>query len=138
MKHGRGYVYDLYYHIVWCVKYRHKILVDDVKDDFIDIITNICINNNYELVELQKPGGFWNRGWGSSPEPHNPTSRTNWMGESTVSLVGDGPGASLSGIMARGSGVCSSMLTSSWCWDSSRPVESDPRKARCSRNLGSD
>ena len=52
MKHGRGYVYDLYYHIVWCVKYRHKILVDDIKDDFIDIITNICKNNNYELVEI--------------------------------------------------------------------------------------
>ena len=52
MKHGRGYVYDLYYHIVWCAKYRHKILVDDVKKDLIDIIKNICINNNYELVEL--------------------------------------------------------------------------------------
>jgi hypothetical protein len=24
--HGRGYVYSLQYHIVWCVKYRHKIL----------------------------------------------------------------------------------------------------------------
>ena len=52
MKHGRGYVYDLYYHIVWCVKYRHKILVDNIKDDLIDIIKNICINNNYELVEI--------------------------------------------------------------------------------------
>ena len=52
MKHGRGYVYDLYYHIVWCVKYRHKILVDDIKDDLIDIIKNICVNNNYELVEI--------------------------------------------------------------------------------------
>jgi len=52
MKHGRGYVYDLYYHIVWCVKYRQKVLVDDIKDDLIDIITNICKNNNYELVEI--------------------------------------------------------------------------------------
>ena len=52
MKHGRGYVYDLYYHIVWRVKYRQKILVDDIKNDFIDIITNICKNNNYELVEI--------------------------------------------------------------------------------------
>ena len=43
---------DLYYHIVWCVKYRNKILVDDVKKDLIDIIKNICINNNYELVEI--------------------------------------------------------------------------------------
>lgn len=52
MKYGRGYVYDLYYHIVWCVKYRHKILVDSIKDDLIDIIKNICVNNNYELVEI--------------------------------------------------------------------------------------
>ena len=52
MKHGRGYVYDIYYHIVWCVKYRQKVLVDDIKDDLIDIITNICKNNNYELVEI--------------------------------------------------------------------------------------
>ena len=52
MKHGRGYAYDLYYHIVWCVKYRHKILLNDIKDDLIDIIKNICINNNYELVEI--------------------------------------------------------------------------------------
>jgi putative transposase len=52
MKHGRGYAYDLYYHIVWCVKYRQKILVGDIKDDLIDIIKNICINNNYELVEI--------------------------------------------------------------------------------------
>lgn len=52
MKFGRGYVYDLYFHIVWCVKYRHKILVNDIKDDLIDIITNICKNNNYELVQI--------------------------------------------------------------------------------------
>ena len=52
MKAGRGYVYDLYYHIVWCVKYRHKVLVNDVKDDLIDIIKNICDNNGYELVEI--------------------------------------------------------------------------------------
>ena len=52
MKHGRGYVYDIYYHIVWCVKYRNKVLVGNIKDDLIDIIKNICINNNYELVEI--------------------------------------------------------------------------------------
>ena len=52
MKHGRGYVYDLYYHIVWCTKYRHEILMDDIKNDLINIIKNICKNNNYELVEI--------------------------------------------------------------------------------------
>ena len=52
MKHGRGYVYDLYYHIVWCVKYRHKILKDNIKDELIKIINELCKNNNYELVEI--------------------------------------------------------------------------------------
>ena len=52
MKCGRGYVYDLYYHIVWCVKYRKKVLKDEVKDSLISIITNICANNNYELIEI--------------------------------------------------------------------------------------
>ena len=49
MKHGRGYVYDLYYHIVWCVKYRHKILKDNIKEELIKIINELCKNNNYEL-----------------------------------------------------------------------------------------
>ena len=29
--YGRGYVYSIQYHIVWCVKYRHKILSDNKK-----------------------------------------------------------------------------------------------------------
>ena len=52
MKYGRGYVYDLYYHIVWCVKYRHKILKGSIKEDLINIIIELCKNNNYELKEI--------------------------------------------------------------------------------------
>jgi len=26
VKYGRGYVYAIQYHLVWCVKYRHKVL----------------------------------------------------------------------------------------------------------------
>ena len=72
MKHGRGYVYDLYYHIVWCVKYRHEILVDDVKDDFIDIIANICKNNNYELVEINTDKDYVHMLLGLSPQDSIP------------------------------------------------------------------
>ena len=31
--HGRGYVYSLQYHIVWCTKYRRKILTGDIAED---------------------------------------------------------------------------------------------------------
>ena len=30
--HGRGYVYSIQYHIVWCVKYRHKVLKGKVEE----------------------------------------------------------------------------------------------------------
>ena len=30
--HGRGYVYSIQYHIVWCVKYRHKIITDKIEN----------------------------------------------------------------------------------------------------------
>lgn len=72
MKHGRGYVYDIYYHIVWCVKYRREILVGDIKDDFIDIITNICKNNNYELVEMNTDKDHVHMLLGLSPQDSIP------------------------------------------------------------------
>lgn len=54
MKHGRGYVYDLYYHIVWCAKYRHKILVNEIKDDFIDNIKKYIKNQGEEDAKRDK------------------------------------------------------------------------------------
>ena len=31
--HGRGYVYSLQYHIVWCTKYRKSVLVNRIAED---------------------------------------------------------------------------------------------------------
>ena len=31
--HGRGYVYSLQYHIVWCTKYRKQIFVDGLDEE---------------------------------------------------------------------------------------------------------
>lgn len=72
MKHGRRYVYDLYYHIVWCVKYGREILVDDIKDDFLNIISNICKNNNYELVEINTDKDHVHMLLGLSPQDSIP------------------------------------------------------------------
>ena len=33
LSYGRGYVYFLQYHLVWCTKYRRKVLVDRVEED---------------------------------------------------------------------------------------------------------
>lgn len=73
MKTGRGNVYDLYFHIVWCVKYRHKILIGNIKNDFIHIIENICRNNNYELVEINTDLDHVHILLGLSPQDDIPT-----------------------------------------------------------------
>lgn len=31
LTYSRGYVYKIQYHVVWCVKYRRKVLINDVE-----------------------------------------------------------------------------------------------------------
>ena len=38
IKTGRGYVYSIQYHIVWYVKYRHKILTSKIEKSLIEIL----------------------------------------------------------------------------------------------------
>lgn len=49
--HGRGYVYSLQYHIVWCVKYRHKILIHEVENKLEEILNAIAIRENFQILE---------------------------------------------------------------------------------------
>lgn len=51
VKKGRGYAYFLEYHIVWCVKYRQRILFGKIKDDLIKILFEIAENNDFEILE---------------------------------------------------------------------------------------
>lgn len=44
--HGRGYVYSLKYHIVWCTKYRKPVLVDEIADT--------CKTMMYQMAEEYK------------------------------------------------------------------------------------
>ena len=51
IKTGRGYVYCLHYHVVWCVKYRHNIMTKEIVDDLYKIITKIAYDNGFEILE---------------------------------------------------------------------------------------
>ncbi len=43
VKHGRGYVYAIEYHLVWCVKYRHKVLREEVAGFLREVLTETAI-----------------------------------------------------------------------------------------------
>ena len=49
---GRGYVYSIQYHIVWCVKYRHDVLTKDIEGNLYRILRKIAQDNNFTILEL--------------------------------------------------------------------------------------
>lgn len=49
---GRGYVYSIQYHIVWCVKYRHKVLEGQVETRLIEILKQIANDNGFDILEI--------------------------------------------------------------------------------------
>jgi putative transposase len=52
IKSGRGYVYSIQYHIVWCVKYRHKIITPTIEKSLIEILQKIANDNNFSIIEV--------------------------------------------------------------------------------------
>ena len=49
--HGRGYVYSIQYHIVWCVKYRHKVITEQIENKLIEILNKIADDNGFQILE---------------------------------------------------------------------------------------
>lgn len=49
---ARGYVYSIEYHIVWCVKYKHKILTPKIENKLIEILHKIAKDNNLKITEI--------------------------------------------------------------------------------------
>ena len=52
--HGRGNVYSIQYHIVWCVKYRHKIITSEIEKRLIEILNKIAGDNGFQILEYKK------------------------------------------------------------------------------------
>ena len=53
ISYGRGYVYTIQYHIVWCTKYRHKILQGEIEKTLKEIIRQIAKNNQIKIEEME-------------------------------------------------------------------------------------
>lgn len=49
--HGRGYVYSIQYHIVWCVKYRRKVITTTIEKRLLEILNKIATDNYFEIIE---------------------------------------------------------------------------------------
>lgn len=52
-KSNHNVVYSCKYHVVWCPKYRHKVLVSDVDVHLKDLIEEICIEYSIDIIEME-------------------------------------------------------------------------------------
>ena len=53
IRSGRGYVYSIQYHIVWCVKYRRRVLLGEVEKDLKKAMIEIAGNYGVTIVEME-------------------------------------------------------------------------------------
>ena len=52
-KSNNNIVYSCKYHIVWCPKYRRKILVGNVEIRLKELIVESCTNMNVDIIEME-------------------------------------------------------------------------------------
>ena len=53
LTYGRGYVYSLQYHIVWCTKYRRKVLKDGADADCKDLLYSLAEEYRFEIRAME-------------------------------------------------------------------------------------
>lgn len=52
-KSNNNVVYSCKYHVIWCPKYRRKVLVDDVADRLTELIHKIASDHQSDVIELE-------------------------------------------------------------------------------------
>ena len=52
-KSNHNVVYSCKYHIVWCPKYRRKVLIQDVAIRLNELISSMCLELSVELIGLE-------------------------------------------------------------------------------------
>ena len=53
LTYGRGYVYSLQYHIVWCTKYRKQILKDGIDEDVKQTLEEIAEEYHFNILAME-------------------------------------------------------------------------------------
>lgn len=51
--HARTCVYNVNYHLVWCVKYRKKVLTPELERELTDILTKIGEEKGFTVIEAR-------------------------------------------------------------------------------------
>jgi putative transposase len=53
LTYGRGYVYSLQYHIVWCTKYRRSVLRDGIDEDCKALLQGLAEEYHFRILAME-------------------------------------------------------------------------------------
>lgn len=53
LTYGRGYVYSLQYHIVWCTKFRKKVLLDGIDNEIKDYLNDLAKEYSFSIIAME-------------------------------------------------------------------------------------
>lgn len=53
LSYGRGYVYSLQYHLVWCTKYRKKVLKDGIDVECKEMLEGLAQEYKFQILAME-------------------------------------------------------------------------------------
>jgi len=53
LSYGRGYVYSLQYHLVWCTKYRKKVLKDGIDAECKEMLCDLAEEYKFQILAME-------------------------------------------------------------------------------------
>lgn len=77
--HGRTCVYNINYHIVWCVKYRRKVLTDEIADRLYALLDEIGAVKGFTVVKAKVGGADHVHCFVSAPPKLSVTDIARWL-----------------------------------------------------------
>ena len=77
--HGRTCVYNLNYHMVWCVKYRRKVLTPDIEKRLKQLLQEIANEKGFTLVDAKVGESDHVHCFVSAPPKLSVTDLARWL-----------------------------------------------------------
>ena len=77
--HGRTCVYNLNYHIVWCTKYRRKVLNPEISSRLVELLKDVASEKGFTLVEAKVGEGDHVHCFVSAPPRLSVTDIARWL-----------------------------------------------------------
>lgn len=77
--HGRTCVYNLNYHIIWCTKYRRKVLTPEIEKRLYELLEAIAADKGFEIASAKVGDADHVHCFVSAPPKLSVTDIARWL-----------------------------------------------------------